>query len=515
MNRKIFWRVFIAASSVFIFGCSGSNSINGTVYDLEGNPAGGVAIRFIAVSDRGEELSTFGSTLANSSGHFSFSVPASPANNFIAEANLETGKLRGFAYGNHKTIIHPLSEALVEEVFHITGPTGGISLSDISMKQLQTALDAVIKLDSSAIDFSDTSATHEFLLSNEGRNIAKAFESTLTTTPSSDLDPVGTSAAASFSVVAPCGITDVQTLASSSFTFDITPDGGVCTGYTASAVAAFAYGYRLRVFSDTFSFNSQNEFPVDEASATVQDNRTIVLGPFATTGGLTVTRKIYIPETGNIARFLEIIKNPTAQTRNISFQIYGGLATSVGTVLAEIGEGSDTISSTDRFVATAGNFIFNPTVGHIWQDSNGVSAENIQFVSTGDPSSFGWQFTGVSLAPAQEKTFLSYTFLTTERDSSILRLKLTDLVEQPNMDEMYSDELNGLQNFAPSRGNICASSGSVVPGSKITITNTQTGLVVATRARSDWGYCAALSAVSGDSITIEASDGYNQTTTVP
>ncbi|MDD2853093.1 MAG: carboxypeptidase regulatory-like domain-containing protein [Desulfuromonadaceae bacterium] len=63
-------------------------------------------------------------------------------------------------------------------------------------------------------------------------------------------------------------------------------------------------------------------FPKLTAGTKELANRQYVLRPTsATVDGLTVTRKVYVPQEGYFARYLEIIDNPTTDTKNVTLKV--------------------------------------------------------------------------------------------------------------------------------------------------------------------------------------------------
>jgi hypothetical protein len=105
------------------------------------------------------------------------------------------------------------------------------------------------------------------------------------------------------------------------FSYDIDCRGRMQYGGDGSGNAyAYNYAYRLRVNNNTTGCNGTIDF---------EDlNREAVIGP--TFGGgetieLEYTRKIFVPQSGRFARYLEIIRNTTDQPRQVTVRIDGSL----------------------------------------------------------------------------------------------------------------------------------------------------------------------------------------------
>lgn len=500
----------------FLGACSNSNEveapiIEGTAYNLQGAAAAGVLMRLIARNDLGNELGEFEKVITDEEGKFTFSDSNLPGPNLFVEADLATGALAALALSGEATIVHPFTNALSQTLIEIARTKDGFSLSELSSDNIIALSQASKALSDDAVDLSDADATRAYLEAQIGRDIADAVNATLSATTLDGFDPAGNLESLTFSATPACGLADVYELDSSDFTFDLSASGAVCTGYSLLSENAFDLAFRLLIPTDTFVDNGQPEFPIDAAFTQLQDSRTIVIGPFLTNGGLSVTRKVYVPEEGDLVRYVDFVTNTSASPITYTHEVTGDLGSDLDTKLVVRGENDKaTIESSDRFAATFETSLYNPTVGYVWQDDNGLPASTVQFVGSGAPDVFRFVWEDVSLEPDETKAFLYMGHLTIDRNIESLTSKLRALADTPNMDELSSTEIGQIQNFAPSRGNVFGEAGSAVEGSTVTITNLTKDTSVETRAKKDWSFITSLAVDAGDQLRIESTDGLSK-----
>ena len=123
------------------------------------------------------------------------------------------------------------------------------------------------------------------------------------------------------------------------YLWDIQRDGDISDGSND----AYDGGLYLRV--------AGSSFPGFSTGLAEDNGREIVLGP-ATIGGLTVSRKIYVPTDQNYARFLEIVTNPTSSTQNISLQVSSNLGSDSSTKIIATSSGDTAFAPDDNWIVT-------------------------------------------------------------------------------------------------------------------------------------------------------------------
>lgn len=498
--------------------CGSSNELNGQVFHVDGTVAPFAAIKLIAIDDRGQELFVAGESLADGYGRYTLLTALPKAANLVVEAKLPGGALRGFAGGRGgDTPIHPLTDALVEIITDITSPSGGRTLSDFSPEEIRDFTREVMAIDPNGLNFSDGGAIKQAVLDKVGRALAVASGAQLAAATSASVQPSGSLVP---DIVMTndspfCPGTNTRLFSSADFTFDLTSRGKVCDGYSALINNAFNDGFAAQITNDTFVDNGTSDYP-DNVDGSLQQvisifaDRTAVFMPKLTTNGITLQRKVFVPTTGNWARYLEILKNTAGAARTVDFRAQGEVGSSITTFMLVRGENDPpALSASDRFAASAGNFAQfpAPTVGFVWQDNNAGSASSIKFAEAGNADNFTLAWNAIEIPAGQTRTLLYYTLLTASRDPEAVRSALREIADHPDMQQMYSEELAGLQNFAPAWGNIAGQAGAVAEGATITATNARTGVTVSGKARRDWSFYLSLEAVSGDTIALTASDG--------
>ncbi|EIJ44263.1 PDK repeat-containing protein [Beggiatoa alba B18LD] len=107
------------------------------------------------------------------------------------------------------------------------------------------------------------------------------------------------------------------------FVYDIETNGILAKG----SFNAYANMYRLRI-------NNVNYLgDVAQLSA---DGREVYLSKFTEpVSGLQVERRIYVAKTGDFARYMDVVGNPTTQSKSVTLEISGTLGAGVNTTLAD------------------------------------------------------------------------------------------------------------------------------------------------------------------------------------
>ncbi|MEM6688091.1 MAG: Ig-like domain-containing protein [Planctomycetota bacterium] len=96
----------------------------------------------------------------------------------------------------------------------------------------------------------------------------------------------------------------------------------------------------------------KNGFPNFTTAAEELDGRQLVIGP-QVTGGVEVTRKVYVPDDQRFARYLEVIHNPSGSVQNHTVSIDSNFAAIGLPSITGTSSGDDDFTTDDRWITTA------------------------------------------------------------------------------------------------------------------------------------------------------------------
>lgn len=512
----------------------GGGARTGIVIDVTGKPVAGIAVRLISVNDLGKELAEVAVTLTDDEGRFNFETANSPNASLIVVAALSSGNLRGFYAGSTGDIpIHPLTEGLVSLVVDITASDGGRSTSDFTAKELRPITDAAFDIDTDDIDLADTEAVRQILRDNVGRDIALAagggFDA-ITTAQLEGNQSTGTATFAPDTNVCQIGAS-IFVLDSDDFRFDIEEDGTLCGGSSTDLDPIFADpSLQLILPGEEFLTFGSDTFPsAAGGSAPLEDNREVVLGPYPVkipvqdppvADTLQVTRKVYAPVSGDFIRYYDLFENTGGSGRDFDAEVTTTLTTGNNSELLTFDSAAfqGTPDKKDRYVVAFDDFLNAPTVGFLYQDGLATEKLNKLFVpgaagGAADQIAFGWH--SVHLGGGKRIAFVYYALLSKSRDAEDLDAAMQSLLSNPDMTGLSIDELAALGNFTPSRGTVTGEAGSVIGQALVTAVNERTGNQKSFKARNDGSFAIPLKTLSGDEITLTASDGLATSIIVP
>ena len=138
------------------------------------------------------------------------------------------------------------------------------------------------------------------------------------------------------------------------FLWDIQGTGSIING------SSDAYDGGLRLFIDTQQFPSFTMAVAEDAG------RELSIGP-AMMGNLSVSRKIFIPQTDAFARFLEILDNTTTATVTVTVRLATNLGSDGGTNLIATSSGDMIFDAMDDWLITDDtNGQRDPTMVHVF-----------------------------------------------------------------------------------------------------------------------------------------------------
>jgi hypothetical protein len=175
--------------------------------------------------------------------------------------------------------------------------------------------------------------------------------------------------------------------------YDLDCRGRLMNGGIGDDAWAYALAERLRI--DGRQFNCESVVTVEDA------NREAVFGPSPVSDGESepkweVTRKVYVPESGRFARFLEIVKNITSATQTLTLRLESGLYSGNALILPV------SPSSTGSTYAVTGTADASTTMalGHVFAGAGG-QLPSLNFVPGSTSVSDEWEMTvpaGASIA---------------------------------------------------------------------------------------------------------------------
>lgn len=524
LNLFIFFTLLILS-----IGC---DSRVGILTDTDGNPVAQTPVRLITIDNQGNETGLLTTAVTDEKGEFFFKELYDNTNaSTVLEASPPGGTLRGYLAGRNDTVpIHPLTHALVSLIVDITLPSEGRDFEDFLGKELRNIGESIFSLDISSLDLTDSNALKNFLRSNVGRQIAQAAGGTISAVTTSAFQGTGTAGTVTFQpVTGLCSGTNLFILSSSNFQFDLEEDGSLCGKTSSTLTNMFNEGsVQLVLPGEDFLVSGGEEFnPVAPGPVEIIDDREVTLGPLdlkkpnvdpPEADDITVSRKIFVPQSGDWIRYLEVISNSGTSDRTISeLEVRSFLNTGNDSALLSYDSDGTSPTLTERHFSVYDSLQDRPTAGFVIQDqlsSLNTTKLNIPGLAGGQSNevTFGWS--NLTIPANSTRTFVHYIFLTTSRSETELDNELSKILRNPNMSGMSLEELAGLLNFTPNAGTITGEAGSVVGQATVTATNTRSNQSVSVKARSDGSFSIPIDTQNGDSVQITSSDGLDTTITL-
>lgn len=513
--------------------CGGSNPV-GILLDTQNKPVPNNLVRLITVDDSGDETTQISTTTTDTNGKFFFDFSHMGNASLVLESDLPSGTVRSFMSGRngHHVPLSPITTALVTLVQNMTRTTGGRSFTDFSAQELQELTEALLNLGLSNLDLSDQENIENFIrTSSLARKIAEASGGQITSISFSNSDSI--SSAVFSSNVSICGSgSPIFVLEGSSFRYDVRDDATLCGGSHDSFENMFLSGALTLAMPDRSFFTYGGEsFPSTGLGVyNLEDNREVVFGPYALekipendmspveADTLLITRKIFVPENQNYARFLTTFENTGSSTQTLEIEWRSFLETGNSSSLLSFDTSEALPTTKDRFVVVYDNSQNRPTVGFAFQDG----------LNTSDPDLFnfpgkaggqvneltvGWN--AFDVPPQTSKTFLHYVLYSDSRNEEELKSVMTSLVESPDMDGLSLEELQNLVNFSPRKGTLVGEAGSVIGRVTVSATNLRTLTSLSVISNRDGSFAIPIETQSGDTLTLTSEDGLTQTFLAP
>ena len=340
---RLFMTLGIVAFGLLFIGCDGDEgpvgpegpagegydfTYTGTVTTSDGVAGADKLVLLKALDPDGEPVVNINTTATEDGGVFTIgsSIDAT-AVPLALEALVGGANLRAFLVNTDGQDVSPVTEGVVDLVTMVTASPDGRSLDDYSAADINVLVAAAdAALTDAGTDLDDPDAVRDQLLADIGGQVADLSGGAYTIEAS--VSPVSIDPA---DVVTSVDAFDLDLVDGGDELWDLTSDGSVDDGTSDS-------------YDDMFDLHVAGEsFPAQSATdptAFIEDDRELVLGPVSL-AGLTVTRKIYVPETGSWARFAEILVNEGAADVTVDVLIEGNLGSDENTDLVHFSSNGD------------------------------------------------------------------------------------------------------------------------------------------------------------------------------
>jgi hypothetical protein len=217
------------------------------------------------------------------------------------------------------------------------------------------------------------------------------------------------------------------------FRWDIQGDGRINDGTSD----AYDGGLFQAVGGQFFGFFGQGR--AEDAG------REIVLGPYAV-GNLVVSRKIFVPANDALARFLEILENPTASDVATTVLVQTNLGSDSGTVLVTTSSGDAVFDTSDDFILTDDSDGFgDPSLAHVFSGP-GAAVEPSQVVSNAPFDTLSYTFP-VTVPAGGRVIVMHFASQNPNRATALTNAGRIHRLEGAALDGMSRDEQADVVNF--------------------------------------------------------------------
>lgn len=177
--------------------------------------------------------------------------------------------------------------------------------------------------------------------------------------------------------------------------------------------------------------------------------RQVVLNP-QTIGSLSVQRKVYVPDTDEFVRFLNIVTNNGAAAATVNLIASNNLGSDGNTTITATDSGDTTATTADRWVASfeafSGTTSTDVRLGHVFYGSGGaVGIGNLTFAN-GDDNPF-WSYS-LTLQPGETRAVAWFT--TGQETRAAAAAKAAELAEFGTNAQacLSATEIGQVANFA-------------------------------------------------------------------
>jgi uncharacterized repeat protein (TIGR01451 family) len=225
-------------------------------------------------------------------------------------------------------------------------------------------------------------------------------------------------------------------------------------GYNTICVSLTGATGPCRTGDANYTFYNQNGPAAFDATvpATPECTNRQVTFPDKTIGGLTVSRKVYVPTNDQYIRWMDIFTNPTAAPITFNMITGNNLGSDSNTRIVSSSSGDNVATVGDNWVSTFQNFSGNtssdPRLGHVLQGTGAPTPLSIINFADGDDNPF-WGYT-ITLAPGQSKIILNFATGQGTKAAANAQAQALSLLPATSKQCMSNTELTEVTNFAAS-----------------------------------------------------------------
>ncbi|MEW5801617.1 MAG: Ig-like domain-containing protein [bacterium] len=182
-------------------------------------------------------------------------------------------------------------------------------------------------------------------------------------------------------------------------------------------------GYLINGYSDAYDgyyYLYVNDTGYTGTRSTVEDDgREAVCDP-QSIAGLDVSRKVFVPETENWARYLEILSNPTESEICVTVRIGGNLGSDSSTLIILTSDGDSTFENTDTWLVTddSSDGGGDPSLAHIFEGTDALESVDTVFAANNNDRPY-YQWDQVCIPPGQTRIFMHFAVQQTDRSRAV------------------------------------------------------------------------------------------------
>jgi hypothetical protein len=232
-------------------------------------------------------------------------------------------------------------------------------------------------------------------------------------------------------------------------------------GYNALCLSLDNTVAQCSTLNPNFVFYNKNGTAATECSGAASGtNRQVVFNP-QQIGNIRVSRKVFVPDNDQFARWLNIFTNTGASPQTVTMVTSNNLGSDANTVVVTTSSGDATVDTADNWATSFQNYSgttsSDPRLGHVFQGPGApVPLAGIHFVSGDDHPYWGYTFT---LAPGQ--TEIIANFVTGQPSKAAASAKAAELSLLPAnaLQCLTSVEQSEIINFAPAAAPVPTLSG--------------------------------------------------------
>lgn len=216
---------------------------------------------------------------------------------------------------------------------------------------------------------------------------------------------------------------DISLVDASGLQFKINTDYTEYTGYPESAaggvedaaytaavtnVSTESGGTSTTTLTDAFDGYGgllvNDEVYTDLSAPEMEDGGRELRFPVQQLGGCDVSRKVFVPDNDEFVRWLNIITNPSNQTKAVKLELISEVGSNGDTIIAESATGAKGVTIDDDWFVTGGDFgdpdrdpprypPGDPRLGHVMQGASGmIQLSQVENPFGGKPDKFRFQY---------------------------------------------------------------------------------------------------------------------------